>query len=178
MPVQANERYIWFDLWGSPRDESIEAYRAFKGCWFLVRGDEMIGPYQDESILRAYRMAGTLCINGCELGPGMPGWFVLGQARALRRHPKWTRLEEDELPPSLTHYEPCGLEPVGGCCTTFDSWPRLVPGPPLWSDFTDQEPELWGYLKQSWNAHPAGSLVLTQDPMELGMSIIDLAISP
>jgi hypothetical protein len=86
--------------------------------------------------------------------------------------------EEDELPPSQTVYDSLGLEPTAGCCTVFDSWPQLGTGPALWADFTDQEPPLWGYLKQAWNAHPAGSLVLTQTPMELGMTIIDLATSP
>lgn len=83
--MEANERWIWFDSWGSPRDHSIEAYRAYSGCWLLVRGEMMLGPYQDEAILRAYRMAGTLCIDGCEKGPGKSGWFDLGVARPLRR---------------------------------------------------------------------------------------------
>jgi len=174
--MRMNERWIWFDGWDAERDETIRVFHAFPGGWYLVRGELMLGPYPDETVLRAYRMARTGCIDGCELGPSQPGWREMGAPRPLQHNPRWSPVEDCELPPSLTAYDREGLEPVAGCCTVFDSWPQLRPGPPLWSDYVDQEPALWGFLEQAWNAHPAGSLLLGQDPLSQGLTIVDLAI--
>lgn len=69
----------------------------------------------------------------------------------------------------MTKYEAEGLEPVGCCCSNFDSWPRLTTREPLWQLYSNQEPSLWGYLEQCWYARPA----TTQDLLELGLTIVD-----
>lgn len=174
----ANRRWAWHDGWGWGRDTSIEAYRASPNQWFLVRQQEQLGPYGDDLILRMLRLASCPCVDGCQLGPPGLGWRELGQARPGGPLHYWVATPESELPPSQSHYDASGLEPVGCCCSTFDSMPQLMNGEPLWSLFVKEEPALWGYLRQSWNAHPAGSLVLTQDPMEHGMCIVDWPIRP
>ncbi|MBS2034428.1 hypothetical protein JST97_05560 [bacterium] len=178
MAVRANERWAWNDGYGWERDPSVQAYRAYADHWFLVRGQEMLGPFRDDQILRMLRIASCPCVDGCQLGPPGLGWYAVGRPRQSRKEHYWVMTCEDELPASWTRYEPEDLQPVGCCCSNFDSWPILRLGEPLWKLYTSQEPALWGYLKQSWNAHPAGSLVLTQDPMDLGLSVIDWPQQP
>lgn len=173
MAVKPNERWAWQDGWGWERDASVTAYRAFANTWFLVRGSEMLGPYGDKEILRMLRIASCPCVDGCQLGPPGLGWYAVGEPRPSRREHYWVATPQEELPPSVTRYQAEGLEPVGCCCSNFDSWPRLVSGQPQWELYIEDEPPLWGYLEQSWNAHPAGSLVMTQEPMERGLTILD-----
>jgi hypothetical protein len=174
--VRLNERWIWVGDTTSPDDASIVVYADFPGQWWLTRGSEMAGPFDDVCILRALRVACTPVIDGCEKGPGKSGFLELENRRLLKPRPKQYERAEDELPPSITVYDEEGLEPAIGCCTTFDAPPRVTWGTTEgWESFLDSKPAYAGVLKTAWNAHPNGSLVFCNDKTTFaGLTVVDL----
>lgn len=170
-----NQRWMWFDQFGSPKDDSVLVYRAYVGCWFLVRRGEMIGPLNDDAVLRTYRIARSYCVDGCQLGPPAPGWTVVGTRRPCRHESNWVAFAEDELPLSITTYDASGLEPIGCCCSNFEGWPEINPSQLDWQTYLESPPQHWGVLVQAWNAHPVGSLVMVPQDWPLGLTIVDFA---
>ncbi len=162
--MDPNERWIWLGDRVSAVEAGVRIYRAHPGAWWLVVGGEMAGPYDDGSVLRAMRAACTPTMDGCELGPTKPGFAELPKI-PLQRGPGWSEASEHELPSSATTYSVRALEPVSGCCTTFDTLPRVH-----W-----EEPAR-GRLLSDWNAHPAGSLLVPQEPgtPHAGFTVIDV----
>jgi hypothetical protein len=176
--VRLNERWIWVGDTTSADDAGIVIYADFPGQWWLARGSEMAGPFDDRCVLRALRVACTPVIDGCEKGPGKSGFLELEERRPLKSRPKQYERTENELPPSTTVYDEEGLKPAVGCCTTFDAPPRVVwRTTEDWESFLDGgEPAYGGVLDRTWNAHPRGSLVFCGNKTTFaGLAIVDLA---
>jgi hypothetical protein len=137
----------------------------------------MSGPYDEDSILRAVRVACTPTIDGCEKGPHQLGVATFDDLRQMLRGPKWQELAPAELPASLTHYDSSALAPVSGCCTTDDTVPAVD-----WGVLVEGDPSrardavgFVGRLATSWNAHPSGSIVKADHKtLSGGFSIVDL----
>lgn len=151
-------------------------YRAFPNQWWLAHGGFGIGPFDDRTILRASRVACTPTIDGCELVSTKLGVTELSPRRKLERGRRWQELDPTELPASVTAYEREGLEPVSGCCTTFDAMPKVAWCPiDDWQVYLDAPPARSGRLRNGWNAHPAGSIVFAATSwLEDGLVIVDL----
>ena len=174
--MRLNERWIWVGDTSSPADAGITIYVDFPGQWWLARGGELAGPFEDSQILRALRVACTPVMDGCEKGPGKSGFLELAGRRALKPRPRQSARGADDLPPSISIYDQAGLEPVSGCCTRFDSAPPVVWGAMEgWEAFRDQKPAYAGLLSSPWNAHPQGSPVYCEDKTTFsGLTIVDL----
>lgn len=174
--MRLNERWIWVEDTTSADDAGIVIYADFPGQWWLARGSEMAGPFDDSCILRALRIACTPVIDGCEKGPGKSGFLELEKRRPLKPRPKQYERVEDELPPSVTAYDDEGLKPAVGCCTTFDAPPRVIWGTAEgWESFLDSEPAYAGVLEAAWNTHPNGSRVFCSDQKTFaGLTVVDL----
>jgi hypothetical protein len=140
----------------------------------------MAGPFDGPSILRALRVARTPVVVGCELDTGKSGFLELENRRPLKPRPKSFERAEHELPPSITVYDAAGLEPVSGCCTTFDAPPRVTWGATAgWESFLESAPTHSGVMESAWNAHAKGSLVFCDDKTTLaGLTVVDLPNSP
>jgi hypothetical protein len=177
--MRLNERWLWLGDTLSVRDAGVAVFRAHPGSWWIVTGDEMIGTLDDQSILRAARVACTPTIDGCERGPTKLGITELSPRHPLRRGPRWREVSEAELPPSITVYDQRGLAPVSGCCTTSDSMPEVTwSGIEGWQAYLEERPACGGVLAATWNAHPRGSLVFSpSSALTLGFTVVDLAIA-
>jgi hypothetical protein len=177
--MRPNERWIWLGDTRSAADAGVDVFRAYPGCWFIAYGAEAFGPFDDRLILRATRMACTPCIDGCELGPSQLGARNLSPRRRLQRERSWQVVAEQDLPPSVTAYDRGALEPIKGCCTTFDAMPDVVWGDREgWETYVDDEPDRGGTLRLAWNAHPAGSLVFAKRLPTEGLVVVDRAQAP
>ena len=120
-------------------------------------------------------MACTPCIDGCELGPSQLGVRGLSPRRPFRRERSWQALAETDLPPSVTAYDHDALEPIKGCCTTFDAMPDVAWGNQSgWQTYLDDEPGRGGLLRSAWNAHPVGSLVFASKMPSEWLVVVDL----
>jgi hypothetical protein len=175
--MRLDERWLWLGDTLSARDAGIAVFQAHPGSWWIVTGNEMIGPLDDHSILRAVRVACTPTIDGCERGPTKLGITELSPRRPLRRGPRWREVSEAELPPSITVYDRRGLEPVSGCCTTSDSMPKVTWGSDEgWEAYLEERPARAGLLATTWNAHPRGSLVFSPgSALEVGFTVVDVS---
>jgi hypothetical protein len=173
--VRLNERWIWVGETSSPKDAGVTIYVDFPGQWWLARGKELAGPFDDSHILRALRVACTPVIDGCEKSLGKSGFLELAR-RPLKPRPRQSERAAEDLPPSISSYDKAGLDPVSGCCTRFDSPPPVVWGPiDGWDSFLDEPPAYAGILTTTWNAHPPGSRVYCNDKKTFsGLTIVDL----
>jgi hypothetical protein len=174
--VRLNERWIWVGDTTSSDEAGITVYVDFPGQWWLARGSEMAGPFDDSCILRALRVSCTPVIDGCEKGPGKSGFLELENRRLLKPRPKPYERAEDEVPPSTTAYDEDGLKPAIGCCSIFDAPPRVIwETSEGWESFMDSKPAFAGILEATWNAHPKGSRVFCNDKTTFaGLTVIDL----
>lgn len=174
--MRLNERWLWLGDKISSTDAGLAIFRAYPGTWWLVNADEMIGPFADQSILRAVRIACTPTIDGCECGPAKLGVKDLLPRRPLEKGPRWLPVHEDKLPPSVTRYDLESLKPVSGCRTTFATLPKVRwEAPSGWEFYIEELPKRGGLLTADWNAHPAGSLLFTQElALESGFTIVDI----
>jgi hypothetical protein len=174
--VRIDERWLWLGDTLASADAGITILRAYPGAYWIVVGQEMLGAYDDNVILRTVRVACTPTIDGCELGPWKLGIADLGPRRRLNRNPTWVPVREDELPPSTTAYDRERLEPISGCCTRDGSMPKIGWGPiDDWQAYVESAPAHAGRLLARWNAHPAGSLVFADSTaLAEGFTIIDL----
>jgi hypothetical protein len=177
--VLLNERWLWLGEAISPVDAGVAVYEAYRGSWWLTVGGEMIGPFDDRSILRALRVACTPTIDGCERGPTQLGVNGLTPRRPLRRGPRWRPASEEELPASVTTYVREALEPVSGCCSVSDAMPTARwTSAEAWEGYVDEAPSRVGRLTREWNAHPAGCLLLAPaSTLDAGFTVVDLAES-
>ncbi len=175
--VRLNERWIWVGDTASARDAGVVVYADFPGQWWLARGSEMAGPFDDRCVLRALRVACTPVIDGCEKAPGKSGFLELERRRALKPRPRRCERLESELPPSVTIYDDEGLRPAIGCCTTFDAPPDVAWGTTAgWESFLESEPGHAGVFERTWNAHPKGSLAFCDDKTTFtGLAVVDVA---
>lgn len=174
--MRLNEHWLWLGDPATPAEAGLTIFRAYPGSWWIAVVEEMIGPFEDRSILRAVRVACTPTIDGCELGPNEFGVIELSPRQPLQRGPKWQPVSQDELPQSVTEYDHSALEPVSGCCTTSDAIPQVVwRTTDQWEKYTDESPERSGRLASGWNAHPEGSLLFARgQTLEAGFVIVDL----
>ena len=174
--MHLNDRWIWLGERHPLEETGVAIFRLYPGCWQLAYGSEALGPFEDRSILRAARIACTPCIDGCELGPSQLGIRELSSPRRpLRRGPHWQQFVEGDLPQSVTLYDKAALEPVRGCCTTFEAMPKVVwQSIDGWESYVDSEPVRGGQLRSAWNAHPPGSLLLGGNELAVGFAIVDL----
>lgn len=169
-----DSRWLYLGDPVSATEAAVTVYRAFPGAWFLHHDGESIGPFEDRTILRALRVACTPTIDGCELGPHKLAVTELAPRRTATPGPRWVAVTERDLPPSVTAYDHAALEPVEGCCSTFDQMPTIIPDDSLaWEDFMSSRPAVTGRLGAAWNAHPAGSLVFAHEE-GLGLVVVDL----
>lgn len=171
-----NERWLWLGETGSADECGITVFRAHPGAWWIVADGEMIGQLDDRSVLRALRIACTPAIDGCERGPTKLGVADLAPRRPFHRGQHWQSVGENDLPPSVTTYDSKALEPVTGCCTTFDAMPEVawtsIEG---WDAFLEERPARGGRLSAGWNAHPAGCLVFVHGvELESGFVVVDV----
>jgi hypothetical protein len=171
-----NERWIWI---GEPlpfAESGITIFRLYPGSWMLAYGSEALGPFDDRTILRATRIACTPCIDGCELGPPQAGVRALSCARRpLRREARWREILLGELPVSVTVYDSVALEPVRGCCTTFAAMPKVgTNADDTWQAHMGSTTARGHHLLATWNAHPAGSVIVAEGDLEAGFAVVDL----
>ena len=172
--MQLNERWIWLGERVPPAELGLRIYLAHPGCWWLVTGNEMSGPFDDRSVLRAVRAACTPTLDGCELGPTRPGLAALPK-QPVRKGPGWTEVSERAVPSSVTVYSAHALQPVTGCCTTFESLPKVSWDESLQPQVYGLAPARSGRLLADWNAHPTGLLLFAMDEERLdkGFAIVD-----
>jgi hypothetical protein len=174
--MRLDSRWLYLGDTLSAADAAVVVYRAFPGAWFLQHEADTIGPFEDREILRAVRVACTPTIDGCELGSHKLAVSELAPRRRARPGPRWVAVAERDLPPAVTTYDHAALEPVSGCCSTFERLATILPdGSLAWEDFVRSRPAATGRLRSAWNAHPAGSLLFApSDALELGLTIVDL----
>jgi hypothetical protein len=175
--MDLNQRWPCLGETLSTADAGLSVFAAFPGAWWIAIDQEMIGPFDDRSILRAVRLACTPTIDGCELGPRRLGVRHLSPRCPLARGPRWRRVLDDPLPPGVTRYDRHGLEPISACCTVFDAMPNASWGTvDGWERYVNQRPVRGGRLVSEWNAHPAGSLLFTREPaLDGGFTIVEFA---
>lgn len=176
--MRPDERWLWLGDTLPPADALVAIWRAYPGCYFISHASMTSGPYGDDTVLRAVRVACTPTIDGCEKGPHRLGFAALEDLRPIDRGPKWQEVYVDELPDSTTRYDADALEPVSGCCTTDDSKPRVAwQRPQDESVPTEFDHRVTGILTRSWNAHPQGSVVLANDENLTGaFAVVDTAV--
>lgn len=128
----------------------------------------MAGPYDKDTVRRAVAMACTPTIDGCENGPHRLGFAAFDNLQQRERGPGWQEVTLEELPPSTTLYAAAALEPIRGCCTVDEAIPVVD-----WSGAFEEQ--RWvGRLKNVWNAHPKGSLILSRHKtLEDRFSVVD-----
>jgi hypothetical protein len=155
-----NERWIWKGDTLRAEEVGVEVYSAYPGSWWIVYDEKMWGPYGDNNILRAVRVSCTPTIDGCELSPPQWGIDAMAPGKPLAKGKRWQQISVHELPPSITKYTRDSLEPVEGCCSRFDSMPR-VNWIELthWKKFIKDRPEREGILDVEWNAHPENAYI-------------------
>ncbi len=174
--MRLNEHWLWLGPRVALSEAGVTVFRAFPGAWWIADGDEMLGAFDDRSILRAVRVACTPTIDGCEKGPHKFGIAELSSRRPLRRGPKWQIVAEADLPDSVTEYDRSALEPVRGCCTVSEAVPKIAESPiSAWDQYIAQCPTSGGKLAATWNAHPKGSPVfLRGHSLDTGFVVVDL----
>lgn len=174
--MRIDERWLWLGPTLSLEEAGVQVQRAFRDQWWLTHGELVAGPFEDATILRASRVACTPTIDGCELGPHTLGIRSMSSTRTLRRGPRWQELGRAQLPASLTRYDRERLGPVSGCCTSFEAMPEVAWGPiDDWPSPLAPQPGRHGRLRASWNAHPAGSIVVAPGPtLAEALVIVDI----
>jgi len=175
--MELNERWLWLGDTLPLAESGVTLFRAYPGAWWLSFGSAMVGTFDARTVLRAVRVACTPTIDGCEHGPHKLAVHDLSPRRTVPRRKSWSVVTEPDLPPSITFYDREGLEPISGCKTTFDAFPRVewepIAAPAAYAEELTGES---GRLLGTWNVHPRGSLIFTSDPasLESGFAIVDL----
>lgn len=136
-----------------------------------------VGPFDPNDVLRAWRLTNVRIPDGCERGPWQWGTGFFRAAALPHPGHEWSAYETSWLPPSVSPYLASDVDRVvnESCCAAPHDEPRVTwNDPPASLDLihlrtlaTDRFPDVVGdaagVLKQEWNAHPAGSLVLAKE---------------
>jgi hypothetical protein len=156
-----SERWLFLGPFHKERaDELLIRLRGDE--YWLCRGAEALGPFGGRQVVRAYRVALTPVIDGCELGSLQLAFDQLAPTR-----PRWKNgllVAPADLPPSVTMYDAAALAPCRGCCTVFDAPPPVQWEPHLLAPVDlGRSYAHGGRMTRPWNAHFEGALVFTDD---------------
>lgn len=172
--MRINERWAYMGEYEANHD----AWKS-NGEWFVVEAyRRAAGPFREDQILRAVRVANAGVIDGCELVGSKPGFLELAPF-LLPTRDDWEEVSTADLPMSITVYSADDAAPCQGCCTVFDAWPRI--SQVRLKDLTPSEraaiadSPLVGRLRKGWNMHPSGSLIGYSYAIETGFVILDSA---
>lgn len=153
------------------RERSRELWIVEKG---FREGCAAAGPFREQDILRALRLANTAVPDGCAKVAWQSGIALL-EPTALPDHPNnWTPLGSRVLPPSISRYQAKDIdeEPGEACCSPphdvpIVDWSCSEASSGQWLTYvhdrgfeSEAESSRVGELKRLWNAHPEGSLVI------------------
>jgi hypothetical protein len=147
------------------------------------------GPFEPGDVLRAWRLANVRVPEGCERGPWQWGIEMLQPTPLPHAPDAWSRFEAAWLSPSVSSYSRADIDGVVNetCCAPPHDEPRVSWGKaPASVDLGElrrlamsQCPDAAdlghaGLLERSWNAHPAGSLVLGRSAGSSVFVVVDL----